>query len=295
MKTPLLTWVTETSPRLVFFVRAMEQISFFWSRIVEIYQQVFSMLRKNPTVFCLFFATAFFDLVALIVLYFAPSPPISDVLAPIIRSFWGDHYLHYPNNFLLLPRLFGHAHFLISTVFGVFMTGIIIKKIEAEILGKTISTVSAVVPVLRRYLSLVAVWLVSYGTFIVLLKGVMMFLPHNLWIQLISGFILGLLVQSVFAFLIPAIVLIENGFFKKLLEGFRLGIKNILLISALIFVPTLFALILSVARFYTPVVVQVYPELVLWILSAGIVITLVVDVLVTSSATLLFLKVRQGK
>jgi len=273
----------------------MEQISFFWSRIVEIYKQVFSVLRKSPTIVFLFVLLAFFDLVALIVLYFAPSPPVSNILAPIIRSFWGEYYLHYPHNFLLLPKLFAHAHFLISTIFGVLFTGIIIKKIEAETLGQKISTFSAAAPVFKRYVALVAVWLVSYGVFRFLLKGILMLLPHNLWLQLVSGFLLGLAVQSIFIFLMPALILIENGFFKTLLEGFRFGIKNIVLTSALICVPTFFGLLLSITKLYTPFFVRINPESILWILTGSIVITLWVDILVTSSATLLFLKVRHGK
>ncbi len=292
--TPFPAWVV--TPRLVIFLYMyMEKPSFFWSQIVEIYQQVFSVLRKNPTVMFLFFAVAFFDLVALIVLYFAPSPPVSNVLAPIIRTFWGDYYLHYPNNFLLLPKLFGYAHFLTSTVLGVFVTGIIIKKIEAETFGQKISTLSAAVPVIRKYLALVAVWLISYGAFVFSLKGVLMLLPHNLGIQLVGGFLLGLVMQSILVFLLPALMIIKNSFFKTLLEGIRFGLKNMVLTSALIFTPMLFALGIAVARLFTPFFVRIHPELVLWVLCSSIVITLLVDILVTSSATLLFLKVRHSK
>ncbi len=243
----------------------------------------------------LFLAVAFFDLIALTLLYFAPSPPVSNVLAPIIRTFWGEDYLHYPQNFVILPKLFSHAHFLISTVLGVFITGVIIKKIEADTLGQELSTLLAASRILKRYLSLVAIWLVSYGIFVFALKGILPLLPHNLWIQLGAGFLLGLLIQSMLAFLLPALVIVENGFFKAAWEGLLFGLKNIAFTSALIFVPMLFVLILSIARLFVPVFIQVHPELVLWVLAVGIVISLVVDILITSSATLLFLKVRGNK
>ena len=273
----------------------MEKQTFFWSKVIKIYQQVFSVLRKNPMVFFLFLLIALLDLVALMVLYFAPSPPVLNVLGPVIRSFWGDSYLHYPNNFLLLPKLFSHAHFLISTIVGVFITGIIIKKIEAETLGQKVSTLSAAGRIFKRYFSLVAAWLLSYGIFVFALKGILPLLPKNLWLQVGSGFFLGLIIQSVLAFLLPALVLIENGFFKTLFLGFRFGVKNILLTGALIFVPMMLILILSVARLFTPLFVRIHPELVLWVLCAGIVVSLLVDICVTSSATLLFLKVRNEK
>src|SRR3989338_4481395 len=183
----------------------MKTVSFFWSKIVEIYRQVFSVLRKNPTVLFLFIWIGIFDVLALIALFSAPSPPFSYVLAPIVRTFWSDRFLHYPANFLLLPKLFNHAHFVISTVIGVFISGLVIKKIEAETKGESLSTLSAAGKVFRYYFSLVIAWLVSYAIFTFALKGVAFVLPKNLWIQLGGGFVLGVLIQSLVAFLIPAI------------------------------------------------------------------------------------------
>ncbi|MBI4358217.1 MAG: hypothetical protein HY584_02865 [Candidatus Omnitrophica bacterium] len=271
----------------------MNRITFFWSRIVEIYQQVFSVLRKNPTVLFLFIWIGIFDVLALVVLFSAPTPPFSYVLAPIIRTFWNDRFLHYPDNFLLLPKLFGHAHFVISTVFGVFISGLVIKKIEADAKGEQLSILSAAGKIFRYYFSLVIVWLISYAVFSFALKGIAWILPKNLWIQLGGAFILGVLIQSLVAFLIPAILIVEKGFLRALGEGFRVGIKNIALMSALILVPMLFAFLISFARLYTPLFVQIQPEIVLWVLACGIVISLLADIFVTCSAALLFLKVRE--
>ena len=285
-------------PRLVVFIyyiymeKYMEKLSFFWQKIVEIYQQVFSVLRKNPTVVILFIWLAILDVIALVLLFLAPSPPVSGVLAPIIRTFWGDYFLHYPNNFLILPKLFGHAHFIITTVVGVFVSGLVIKKIEADTKGEKLSTLSAAAPVFKRYFSLILVWLLSYGVFVVVFKGILPLLPHNLWVQFGGGFFLGLFIQSILAFLLPALLIIENGFFKALWEGIRFGFKNVVLMSGLIFIPMLFALVISFVKLYTPLFVRIRPEIVVWVLAVGIVISLVVDIFVTSSATLLFLKVR---
>ncbi|MBI1977868.1 MAG: hypothetical protein HYS55_03865, partial [Candidatus Omnitrophica bacterium] len=230
----------------------MKTLSFFWFRIVEIYRQVFSVFRKNPTLIALFLWIGFFDLLALVLLFLAPMPPVSYVLAPIIRTFWSDQFLHYPNNFVLLPKLFSHAHFLISTVLGVFVTGLVIKKIDADLKGEKLSTLSAARPVLKYYLSLVIGWLISYAIFAFTLKGILALLPGSFLIQIGSGFVLGVLVQSFVVFLLPAIVLLENGFFKALFVGFQVGIKNLPLTSGLIFIPMVLAFLLSFVKLYTP-------------------------------------------
>lgn len=273
----------------------MSQKVFFMTKIVEIYKQVFLMLQKNPTVLFLFLILGIFDGVALTILSFAPIPPVSHLLAPIIRTFWSDQYLHYPSNFLLLPKLFGHAHFLISTIFGVFISGMIIKKIEADNQGQKISTLSAAGYVFKKYISLVVVWLISYGAFTLSLKGSLYILPPNVTIQLVSSFILSLMVQSVVAFLIPSLIIVNRNFFYAFWNGLKMGLQNIALMGAIFFIPMFLAFGLSFAKLYTPFFVRVYPEAVLWVLAGGIVIMLIVDVLVTSSATLVLLKVRNEK
>ncbi len=106
---------------------------------------------------------------------------------------------------------------------------------------------------------------------------------------------MGLLIQSIFAFLLPSLIIVNQGFFYSFLEGLRCGLKNVGIMSALFAVPMLLVFAASFAKLYTPLFVQIYPELVLWVLAGGIVITLIVDILITSSATLVFLKGRNEK
>ncbi len=106
---------------------------FFWSKVVEIYRQVFLLLKKDPTFLALYIISGVLDLAALIFLFLAPFAPVSYILAPVIRAFWSDVYLHYPQNFVLLPKLYNHAHLLLASTFGIFLTGLTMKKVEAEV------------------------------------------------------------------------------------------------------------------------------------------------------------------
>lgn len=264
-------------------------------QIVEIYQQVFSVLRKNPIIYFLFIWVGVLDLIALALLFLAPSPPVSYLIAPIIRTFWSDQYLHYPDNFLLLPKLFGHAHFLISTVVGVFITGLVIKQIEGEYTGEKSSTISSMQIVLKKYISLVIAWLISYGVYVAGLRLLMILLPPVFPVQLFASFLLGVVIQAVLAFFLPALIVLNQGFLRGLWEATRFGARNVLLTSAVILLPVFLALCFSVAKLYTPFFVRVHPEIVLWILAVGIILSVLVDLWVTSSVTLLYLKARQGK
>ena len=254
------------------------------------------MLRKNPIIYFLFIWIGILDLIALVLLFLAPSPPVSYLLAPIIRTFWSDQYLHYPDNFLLLPKLLGHAHFLISTVIGVFVTGLVIKQIEGDWSGERATTISSMQLVLKKYVALVVAWLISYGAYVASLKLLMAVLPPIFpALQLLVSFLLAVAVQAILAFFLPALIVLNQGFLRSLWEAIRFGTQNMLVTSALILVPVFLALCVSVLKLYTPLFVQVHPELVLWVLTAGIVVSVLVDLWVTSSVTLLYLKARQGK
>ncbi len=266
---------------------------FFVSSIVEIYKQVFSLLKKNPTILFLFFVVALLDGLALTALFYAPSPPFSYVLAPIIRAFWSDDFLHYPSNFLLLPKLFGHAHFLISTLIGVFVTGLVIKKIEADTKGEQLSTIFASGIILKKYIPLVIAWLISYVAFTVILKGFLYILPNQVLLQIAGSFMVSLLVQALFTFLLPSIVLLDKNFFLAVAGSLKMGFRNILMMSSIFIIPMVLALALAFTKLYTPIFVQTYPEAVLWVLAIGIVITLFVDIFITTSSTLIFLRERK--
>ncbi len=264
---------------------------FFWPKFVEVYQQSFSVLIKDPTIWIPFIFIGVLDFVALALLFLAPSPPVSYVVAPIIRTFWSSRFLHYPENFLLLPKLQAHAHFLIATIFGVFVTGMAIKKIEAALKGDArLSTSTAIREVFGRYISLVVVWLFAYFLFKILFNFLNPILTMSLWVQLGAGYVVAVIVQALLGFIIPSVMLREGGFFKSVWEGVVFGFKNLGIASALMVAPLLAVTAVSFAKGLSPILVNYYePDSVLWILVVGIILTVIADILVTSVTAVLYL------
>ena len=267
--------------------------NFFWTKSVEVYQQTFSVLKINPIIWIPFLLIGVLDFLALAVLFFAPSPPFSYILGPIIERLWSWRYLHYPDNFLLLPKLFHHAHVAIVSIAGVFVTGLAIKRIELEATGGARqNTFSLASFVAKHYFSLVAAWVISYAVFTFALKLVFLWLPRIGLIQILGAFLFGLALQALFAFFLPAIILFEKGFLRGLWKGLVLGYRNFGTTVTILFLPMFVMIALSFIKSFNPYLVKWYPESVLWVLAIGIVVTLIVDILVTSATTILFLKVR---
>ena len=72
-------------------------------------RRLFQLVRRYPIIVAPFIGVAMFEGFVLAVLFLAPRPPLSMALAPIIRAFWGEQFLHYPTNFLLLPKIFEYS------------------------------------------------------------------------------------------------------------------------------------------------------------------------------------------
>jgi hypothetical protein len=261
-------------------------------RIAEIYRETFAILVEYPTIGFLFLAITLLDIAALISLFLAHSAPFSIVLAPIIRAFWDDRFLHYPQNLVLLPKLFNHAHFVILSVFGILVSGITIKKIEGAAKGERTATFTALAPVFKKYFALLVSWLVCYGVFVFMAEKILEALPGTLPVQLVVGFVVSLAVQAVFAFVLPAVLIESRGFLKNFWAGLVFGFKNFFTTILLVAVPVFMIVIFSFFKALTPVYTRSYPEAVLWVLIAGIFVSLIVDFTVTVTTTLFYVKSR---
>lgn len=259
---------------------------------VGIFRQTQKTLMENPMIWVLFFFLALCDLAALLILYTAPFGPHAVVLAPIIRTLWAERYLHYPENFLLLPKLVQHAHMVILLIVGITLTGIVIKKIEAFKKGETLHSVQALKYVLPRYLPMALCWGASYYGISFLAKKGLPLLPHNFWGYWAGTFVFAVFWQALFAYLLPGILLSRSGIFQGIRDAFVVGVKCMMQTMALIAVPVLVMVGLAYAKGLAPFWVRSDPERVLWVLVLAIPIYTLADLWITVSTTLLFLKAK---
>ena len=184
-----------------------------------------------------------------------------------------------------------HAHVVILLIAGIIFTGIVIKKVEAYKKGEKLHSVQALKSVLPKYLPMVLCWWVSFYVFNFLIKKGMLLLPSNFWAHLAGAFIFAILSQALLAYLLPAILL-SKSVLQGIKNAFAVGIKYMMRTMALIGVPVLVLVGLAYAKALAPLLVKSDPERVLWLLIVAIPITMLADLWITVSTTLLFLNVR---
>ena len=268
---------------------------FMLKKLNAIHKEAMTVILHNPVILLLFVLLGAIEAFALTTLFLSHSAPFSKLFAPIIRRFWGERFLHYPDNFLLLPKLYGYANAVILTIVGLIISAICIKLIEASVTRTGASTLGAMQQAFKKYFGMLAVWIPAFLLMRYGVANLMPLIPRVLALQFVLILILFIVVQAVTTFLFAAIVTSESGFFKAIGDGFKRLKTHGGLVMAAIFIPCAVGVFLSFLKSTAPSFVRVYPESVLVILYVGIIVTMAVDLYVTSVSTILYLKARNEK
>lgn len=278
------------------------------SSIKKAYSNTFQSLKKHSILLKPFIIFGLIDLAALLLIYFGVRMPLRLVFGPIIRTFWGEAYLHYPDNFMLLPKLVSLSRMALTIIFGSFLTGVAVAIVFGIYNKKEIKLKDAFKAALKQYSSLLIVVLIFTLGFYFLIKLVgiglvkyflaghrrLLFLNAGLWlgpILLALNFMLALLIQSAFVYAIPLLIIEKQKLTNAILGSFLLFKR--------LFFPTLILVGLPMLA-YIPIILlnanpgflieRAFPEFVLWVSFFGCVISaLVIDPLVTITTAFLYL------
>ena len=262
----------------------------------------FEIMVRKPIVILPFFIIAFFEGLALELIYFSTRRPLSFIAGPIIRKFFGEAFLHYPFNLIKLPKYFYYSQIIIYIFIGAFLTAIsvnILKNIKA---GLPLKANALIKNALNRYLSFLTYGIIVV-TLIFLLERVDMFV-FSKSLRLISKYFpqiapkLFLLPSALFFFLtnvimytffvltLPIIVIKKKSLLKALGESIALGFFNFFRIFILIFPPLFLYLPITLLKAYSPVLAEkTFPGISVLIVSAGIIITIFLDCFIAVCTT----------
>lgn len=251
-------------------------------------------MARNPAILWPFIIVGIFDAISLLLIYLAPQPPFSIVLAPPIRAFWGEKFLHYPQNFVLLPRLFGYAHIVITAIIGVLMTGLAIGMLKDAKSGNKPAIAFNLIYALKRYFAVLAIWVIMF-----IIGGLVYRIPRLFasfsnriipQVALYLSFLIVVLIQIAFIYAFPALIAEKRKLIQSIRRGFSttrkyfLATLIFLLLPSLIYIPILILRGKSIGLMN-----RFFPEVVLIVLGIGIILSVLIDCVVTCSTTVLFL------
>lgn len=290
------------------YLEHMELAAFKKGLIGKTLTKSLAAFRKYPSIVIPFLIFTLIELIALISLYNIPRQPLVGIFGPPVRTFWGEKFLHYPYNFLILPKISYYSRIFLSVFLGSFLMGTAIVLIEALHYKKTVRIGKAFKAAFRKYILLLAVILFLTALYYFLEKFLtlgmvkyflaghkkLLFLRAKLWIGpilTILTFLLAVLLQSLFAYALPAIVIGNEKLLKALWKSLvlckRLFITTIIIVTVtlLMFVPVL-TLIYNSAFLIN----KLFPEFILYVLIAGVIVnSLIIDLCLTLFTTNIYL------
>lgn len=270
-----------------------------------IWKVAFNAIKGNPVILLPFCISGVLKLIGLLVIFISIFYPLSLVFAPIIKTLWGEAYLHYPFNFNLMPRLFYYVQIGIYILIDGLLSGMAVWMVFRANEGKKPVFSEALKKVFPKYIILAGflltifliVYSISFGENLAIakllrFKFMVILLKRGLldFIKVFFNFFVIALVETLFAFVIPFVVLGGRGFFKAIGGSFSLARKLFFTVFILIIIPTTISLPISLLKAGLPALMaKTLPEITFLVLAGGVVLTVFIDTIVTSSLAFLFL------
>lgn len=269
---------------------------------VKVLAKTFQTFKKNPGVYLPFAAFALLELIALIVLFLAPRKPLLPLFGPPIRTLWGEQFLHYPVNFLLLPKLASLSRMGLSVIFGSLLSGIAIAKTYKK----------PGIIALKKYTSLFLIVFIITILFYFTINftgklltkyftaghAKLLFLGPRIWmgpILFTLNIIIAVVAQAAFIYAIPELMLSDKKFFHAIFSSLNFCRKNFIITAVLIGIPFIIYIPIIILGSNTALLIdKTFPEIALLICIASIIVSsLIVDPLITISTALLYIDAKK--
>lgn len=184
------------------------------------FQHVAKLLGPERALWRPFLITLVVESFLLVILWLAPHPPFSALLASPVQFVFGGQVLHYPWHPLFLYHIMRYTHDVATLLIGAYMTGIACAMVRQLYEGRPLSVSAARQGGQVRYGKLLIVWFVSW----MLARGAVGGLTSLLtdtniqrWVGIGSVVVL----QALFVYAIPAAVFTGAPWWKALLLGIR--------------------------------------------------------------------------
>lgn len=277
--------------------------------IFPLLSNAFQTIKKHPVTLFPLAIAACLELFTLELIYFLPRWPLNSLFAPIVRSLWGESFLHYPRNFFLMYKLFYYAQIAIYALVGGYLTAVACFMFGDINADKKLNLKEPLKKTAKRYLDIFCIALISIICFFIIRSAYNLILkliisskfhPYNhIIIAIKKGllysasyvyFFLNIFIEAAFAYCLPLIVLENKKILQALKYNFIIVKDNFITTLLLIIIPALFVLPLLYLNNNASVLMdKIFPEVVFLLLFGGIILSLFINTLIIALITQFFL------
>ena len=267
---------------------------------------------QNPVIVFPTISLAFIQLLFLEVLYFSPQYPLAYFFGPLIRSVWSEEYLHYPQNLILLPKMFYYLQIFIYLFIGSALLALSSKIVAILNDRPKVNMRAAFIETMRLYIHIFCASLISYvlfqifaSSYVQLLQIIIKLKPFGktipfwdkalLWTVPYFQFLSGILASTLIVYVIPIIVIEKEKIFSALIKNFRILLHTFPTTLLIVGLPTLFYLPILALRNNIPSLMDTLsPEIQIIVIIVGLFVSMGIDLMIMVSTTTLYLFVKEN-
>ncbi|MBU4306107.1 MAG: hypothetical protein KJ893_10895 [Candidatus Omnitrophica bacterium] len=248
----------------------------------------FQAMADFPQIVYPFAIIAVIEVIGLLLIFAALQPPFVKYSMPIIERFWGAKFLHYPLILLLLSHLHYYFQTVVAVFCGAFASGMTISAFKQYKQEKFITLRSAARDALHSYWHLLAINLIVFAlvqcafvfkrqaVFKMILAMRNHFGDEGNWmlIHATAALFIGAVVQSLFVFAQPAVVIEGKNFISAIFKSLILTLKNLWVTFVLVIFPLSLFLPIALLKNKLLFLMQRFvPEVIFLVLAAGILLS----------------------
>ena len=205
------------------------------------WSEALQLLRRQRVLFLPLGISAALKTALLGLSLLAPFPPLARFLAPMVRYFWGEVYLHYPYHLALASRWFKRADLLVPVFLEGLLMGITAVLTRHLLLKNSYKFRQAFADTFRRYPALILLTVIDLLVIMVCIQAslipvklLLQRVKPALWSQtyLLPAFVVALTatvvsaaIESFFIFSIPSCVVENRSWLKSLWFSFRTAVR----------------------------------------------------------------------
>ena len=262
----------------------------------KVIKQSWGLLKDHPLLALPLVLFALTEGIVLYLLFLAPQEPFAKLLTPPITRFLGEQSIRYPNHILILPKVFNFTKLYFLDLLLVFLSALLIGLIGYIQFGRNTSLRYHVKILFHRFFSLFSIWLLNLGVLkLIEVIALQAFGWGDSKVYLTSikflFYFLSFWVQILFLYALPLIILAEKSLFKALIGNFRYLWRLFLPTTVFIFLAALLYLGIFIFQvdYLMDLANRTLPEIIVVSMTANILFTLVINLFITTTTTLLFI------
>lgn len=251
---------------------------------IEIYIRIIRSL-KSVKLLAPFLLMAVIESIWLLALVYFYYPPVHKLLTPMLKYFFTDMALHFPQFYYVLPKVYKYGSLLgLDLIFGIILSAAAVYIIGVNFKHEKGGLIEGIRIAIRSFPALLIIWIIKTGLTVLAFKycgpvvlPMVASYPFGYFAAFFIVQMLAVIISALLIYTYPAIMMHRQGLFTALGSGLKLALKNPFMTFIILFIPWLI-------QFPVNYLTSTKLYLILWKFNSSVLVYLLIAEIVISFA-----------